>query len=411
MNILHLTSWDCYGIQFNGYLLSKTINKLGHTSRMLVAKQQFEDENIGSLGLPLHKFLDKFLIRLEQRLSLQRVLTLSFSTLFSHPWYKEADVIHIQLAHAVPFLNLLTIPRISREKPVVWTVHDPWLLTGHCIHPLGCDRWKIGCGQCPDLKIEFPIRNDRTAINWKIKKYIFDRSHVNLVVASNWLKDLVNRHPFLNRFPTHLIPFGIDTMVFKPIDKITARRQMGIPNNVYVVTCRWSPDNPFKGNSFIEEALLALSLDKPLWIITFDGDSSGSPLRKKYHMIDHGWEIDQNKVIRGIGAADIFLAPSIAESFGLMAVEAMACGTPVIVFEGTSLPSVVHAPYGGVSIPQSASSLAHTIQELIQSPNKRDILIENGLNIVRREYQMESYVSKHLDLYREVIEQRKRIID
>ena len=410
MKVLYVTTWDCFGIQFNGYLLSKSLRQNGYDAKMLVAKKAFDDPNISQLGASVFSKLDPALIKLENFLSLQRLLTLSFGEIFSHPWYKEADIIHFQLPHAIPFLNLLMVPRISQEKKMVWTVHDPWLVSGHCVYPMGCERWKIGCGKCPDLSINFALKSDATAFNWKMKKNAIKKSSIHLVVASQWMQDLITQSPITSHLPSSIIPFGIDNNVFYPKDKAECRKKLNITEDAYVLSCRWVSSNPFKGVKYIERALALLAFDKPVYIITFDAGSQGTELKDRYHFIDLGWVIDQKIVAEALSASDIFLMPSTAEAFGLMAIESMACGTPVIVFEGTALPGVIHAPRGGLAVPRDSEKLAEAIRLFLADPERREMLSREGLNIVNKEYKIESYINKHMDLYRTLLSKSSNIV-
>jgi glycosyltransferase involved in cell wall biosynthesis len=98
--------------------------------------------------------------------------------------------------------------------------------------------------------------------------------------------------------------------------------------------------------------------------------------------------------------------PSIAEAFGMMAVESMACGTPVIVFDGTALPDVIHAPEGGISVPaKDSKSLADAIIRLLNDKQLYAQLVENGLRIVREEYTLEKHIQRHIELYSSLLNQ------
>ena len=112
-----------------------------------------------------------------------------------------------------------------------------------------------------------------------------------------------------------------------------------------------------------------------------------------------------NRSAVALSAADVFLMPSIQEAFGLMAVEAMACGTPVIVFEGTALPSVIRAPHGGLAVPARDSvALAGAIKRLLDDDDLRSELGGQARQIAEREYAFPLYIQRHLSLYEEVIE-------
>jgi hypothetical protein len=141
MNILYLTADDAAGQQFNGYLLHKALKELGHDSHMAVAQSSLNEPDIFEVANGPHRRINSLLVRIERALSLQSILPVSALTLYFSSYYRNADIVHLQLLHAVPFFSVLNVPLMSRQHRVVWTIHDPWLMSGHCIHSLDCDRW------------------------------------------------------------------------------------------------------------------------------------------------------------------------------------------------------------------------------------------------------------------------------
>ena len=90
---------------------------------------------------------------------------------------KRPDIIHGHNLHG-EYFDLRALPWLSRKAPVVLTLHDSWLLTGHCAQSFECMRWKTGCGHCPDLTIYPDLRRDRTAYNWQRKKEVYAQSRL-----------------------------------------------------------------------------------------------------------------------------------------------------------------------------------------------------------------------------------------
>jgi glycosyltransferase involved in cell wall biosynthesis len=203
-----------------------------------------------------------------------------------------------------------------------------------------------------------------------------------------------------------VIPFGINTKVFKPHDQAESRARFGIPHDAIVLAFRWTPYFSVKGSDYIKRALEILKLDKPTYVLLFDAPHTYGleSLEEKYHFVDLGWVEDPYQVALALSAADLFLMPSIAESFGMMAVESMACGTPVIVFEGTSLPSVIDAPHGGIAVPyMDHGALAQAIKSVLNNSALRQSLVENGSRIVQQRYTLDAYVRRHLELYESLL--------
>ena len=91
-----------------------------------------------------------------------------------------------------------------------------------------------------------------------------------------------------------------------------------------------------------------------------------------------------------------------------MAVESMACGTPVIVFEGTALQDVIKAPLGGLAVPSRDSrALAEAIKQLLENDEFRYKLSKQARQIAEREYSFPQYVQRHINLYDKVIEHHR----
>jgi glycosyltransferase involved in cell wall biosynthesis len=400
-----VSSHDVVGQQFNGYLLLNSLRKRGIDARMYV--HNFEVARPNVVYHPERKrrrVLNNVLSRTERVFSMRSILPIHAVDIMNNRFYQEADIVHLQLIHATQFFSLLNLPRMGRQKKLVLTLHDPWLFTGHCIYPIECTRWKLGCGACPDLQRPFSIRNDTTALAWKIKQMVMQRTNVHLVVASHWMDAMVAESPILAHLPRSLIPFGLDRQDFSPLDKKASKRALGIPEDHFAIAFRAVPYSPYKGEDYIKKALLDLSSNKPICLITFDATGQLPELAKKFKIIELGWLREPAKIGQALSAADVFLMPSIAESFGLMAIESMACGTPVIVFEGTALPSVIHAPRGGISVPSNDwLALRDAIELLIRNTELHSRLVKNGLEIISEEYTIDGYVTRHLELYNRLL--------
>ena len=165
----------------------------------------------------------------------------------------------------------------------------------------------------------------------------------------------------------------------------------------------------YKGISFLLEALEIYVPNKPTTLLILENGKCFHLLSSKYNILTLGW-LDGEELAVALSAADIFLMPSIQESFGLMAVEAMATGTPVVVFEGTSLPEIIKAPLGGLAVKaKNSKALADAIQELLDNDVLRDKLSKQARLIAEQEYSFPLYVDRHISLYEDVIKSHKKI--
>ena len=391
-------------------VLHRALKRMGCHSDVAVELKTLDDPHVHALGSRFLRRINRLSVKLEKRLSLQSNLSLLGLSLVREPYFQQADIVHLQLLHARSFFSLRHLPGIAcGHRPVLWTLHDPWITTGHCIYSMGCDRWKTGCGTCPDLSLPLSIKTDRTALNWSFKQRLLKKSSIHLIVASRWMERRVADSPILSHLPRTVIPFGLDPEIFRPLDKAGCRLKLGIPPGARVAAVRWVPNNIFKGTQYAEQALLHLPEGLITHVLCFesDGGADVAALRQRYTVVPLKWihEDEGTDVATAMNAADVFLMPSLEETFGMMAIEALACGTPTVVFEGTSLPEVVDAPRCGISVPrENVEALAAAITAVMGNAGLRQSLIANGLDLVAREYTQSQYVSRHILLYRQLLE-------
>ncbi len=407
MKNVQISDNDLYGNRFNGHDLHLCLNARGIDSEQLVWKKRSDDPKTHEISANIgdRKTINRICTRLEQEFLTHAILQPFSLQLFYNEHFLNADVVHYHLIHNF-FFNISHLPMLTKLKPSVWTIHDPWAITGHCIHPMDCERWKSGCGDCPNLETEFTMKQDATALNWEFKKQIYHNSHLDIVVASKWMQDLVTQSPLLEKSRIHCIPFGINLNVFSPSDQMEARAKLGIPLDAIVIAFRstlWH----LKGFHHIRNILHRLKTDLPICLLTFNEKDLLMEFREKYKVVELGWVENEQTLAHAYNAADIFLMPSLAEGFGMMAMEAMACGKPVISFAGTALPQTTFAPEGGIVVPKGdEEALLAATERLIYNPEERMKIGEKALQLARRHYDQNVYVERIVELYQDVIARR-----
>ena len=402
MRVLQVSATDSEGARFNGLELSKQLIQRGYDSSQVVWRKRGNDECThemfeGALRQKIHQTAAK----LERNLSVQSILSPLAFEFAKHPQFKAADVVHYHLIHT-GFFNLMALPGLTQLKPSVWTLHDPWAMTGHCVHPFDCTRWKSGCGSCPSLDSEFSMTRDNTALMWKVKQLAYSMSDFDLVVCSSWMEEMVKASPLMKKARVHRIPLGVDLDVFCPGDSQAKKQKLGVYPGNLVVGLR-ATTSIYKGLPEAIECLRKLDTEQPLTILTFNQKGLFEEFFGKYQIIDLGWLESTDEMIDAYQAADIFLMPSQGESFGMMAVEAMACGKPCVVFDGTALPETTFAPEYGISVPKGDSdALAAALKDLIENESKRISLGEKGRQLALQHYSQKVYVDRLVELYTDV---------
>ena len=403
MNILHINSHDLHGARFNGYEMQKNIGS-EHNVEMAVWEKLSSNSNVHILppNNKILKYLTSLMITFTSRVGFDRLFGYAGLVLPFNNYYKKADIIHLHLIHNYTNFSILSLPKLSRKKTIFWTLPDPWAFTGGCEHSFDCEKWKTGCKAiCPYPRAKSIFQSYAPFFHWKIKKYVYSNSDINLIVASQWMKDRVSISPLLKHLTCHLIPFGIDVNLFCPGDKLKTREKLGIDSSHRVIAFRdpgYKTDK-FKGMKWLMEALQIFEPEIATVLLIFQDGEAFEILSNKYKIIRTGW-ITGEEMSSALSAADIFLMPSIQESFGLMAVEAMACGLPVVVFEGSALPSIIKAPIGGLAVPaKNSQGLADAIKLLLNDEELRVRLGKQARQLVESDYSDKLYIENHIEVY------------
>lgn len=402
MKVLNISSNDLTGSRFNGYYIRNILAKEGIESSHCVWDKESNDENVWKLvDSPVKDSIRELVSRTENLFSLQSLLYPFPFKLFFDERFLAADIIHMHLIHT-GYFNLFALPLISLMKPTVWTLHDPWAITGHCVHPYDCEKWKNGCRGCPYLNTHFALRRDNSALLWKLKKFLYKYSRFHVVVASEWMKKKADASPLLSTKIIHKVPFGLNVSKFRPKGANYIRRSFGIGNDEIVIGVR-AAMNEFKGFKYALNALKQLHSDRKISILTFNDKGLCGEIKDKFKVIELGWIGAEDEFINALNAMDIMLMPSIGETFGMTAIEAMACGKPIVCFDNTSLPEIIEPLKGGIAVPfKDTYALAEALKELIESDEKRLAMGKTARDIAIKNYNVGQYAKETVKLYKSI---------
>ena len=243
----------------------------------------------------------------------------------------DPDIVHLHNVHGY-YINVeLLFDYLKRAgKPVVWTMHDCWLFTGHCAHFdfCGCEKWKDGCFACPQKK-EYPasIVFDGSRRNYGRKKSAFTGcKNMVLVSPSKWLADLAGQS-FLGGYPVKVIPNGIDTSVFKPTPS-GFRRDRGLEDKYIVlgVSSAWESK---KGLGDLIRLSEMLGEDHAVVVVGLTPEQKDSLPEGVIGIT----RTDSTAELAEIySAADVFVNPTYEDNYPTVNLEASACGTPVLTY-------------------------------------------------------------------------------
>lgn len=286
-------------------------------------------------------------------------------------WIKEydPDVIWLHNIHGY-YLNIELLFDYLKTcgKTIRWTLHDCWAFTGHCTHftYMGCEQWKTECYKCVQLK-EYPkcIGLSNVCRNFARKRRAFTGvPNLELITPSQWLADRVEQS-FLKGYPVEVVYNKVDTTVFKPTPS-DFRERYGLQNKVVIlgVANVW---NVRKGILVFETLASRLNEHYALVMVGLTDDQ----IKKLPARILRLKKTDNAKQLAEIyTAADLFVNPSVEETFGMTTAEALACGTRAIVYRGTACEEIVKE-MGGIAVEQSENAMIESVLELTQSDMAR----------------------------------------
>lgn len=311
-------------------------------SRSNLKKAQKSDVLIGSiLSRVIHNFLARFT-------GFSECFSILSTWRFLHKLKKICpDIIHLHNLHG-RYVNLSALFHYIKKYNirVIWTLHDCWAFTGQCAHftMAKCDKWKNGCHDCTQLRAYPMSFVDRTKSMWKLKrKWFTGIQNITIVTPSQWLADLV-KESYLKEYPVKVINNGIDLSIFKPT-KSDFRQKHGIGEKYMLlgVADSWGIQ---KGLDVFVKLSKRLNPTKYQIVLVGTNDDVDKQLPKNIISI-HRTQ-NQKQLAKIYTAADLFVNPTREDVFGLVNVEALACGTPVVTFNTGGSPECRDESCGSV---------------------------------------------------------------
>ena len=279
-------------------------------------------------------------------------------------WVREydPDVIWLHNIHGYYIhIGLLFDYLRGCGKKIFWTLHDCWSFTGHCAYFdfAGCDKWKTGCHHCPQ-KHTYPqsLLLDNSRRNYERKKLLFTGiPDLTLTVPSHWLVSRV-KQCFLGEYPVQVDYNKIDRTVFKPTPG-DFREKYGLEKKTILlgVASVWEERKGLKD-------FLALSsmLDDRYRIVLI-GLSEEQRKNLPQNILGLPRTNSLEELAQAYTAADLFVNPSVEETFGMTAMEARCCGTEAIVYKDTACEEIV-IQFGGIAVDRGAENLLAAIEKL-----------------------------------------------
>jgi len=321
--------------------------------------------------------------------------------------FLESDVAHLHNLHG-NYFNPFALSALTESKPSIWTLHDMQSMTGHCAYSFDCEKWQTGCGNCPHLEAYPSINRDRTAEMWHDKKLIYKESDFELIVPSQWLKNIVEKS-ILKDKRVHLIYNGIDESIYRPLDKHAIRKMFKIPPNAVIISfvAQGGLIDKRKGGNFILEAYRYFTAKYPNVFFICVGDTSDKAPTERFLQIP--FVLDEEKLVQLYCASDIFLFPTLADNCPLVILEVMGCGVPIVSFNTGGIPELIdHGQTGLIAGFKNSEEFIKMTEYLVADKAKREEFSAAGRERLLKTFTLDQMVDKHITLYERLAEQGKK---
>ena len=360
------------------------------------SKYEFAHKVSGKYGVKMHGLLSRLLGKnaAYSPLATKQILDLLRSN--------RPDVVHLHNLHG-NYVNLKPLLRYLAEKdiPTVVTLHDCWFFTGKCTHytAAGCDRWQTGCHHCPKLKGDIPSWFvDRTGEMWREKKALFAAiPRLAVIGVSDWITNEAKKSFLKDASILQRIYNWIDLSVFYPRGK-EAAEQFGISENKFSILCigaGWNENSP-KTKDLL---MLAKLLPEDYEIILAGSVPFADRLPCSIKTVGY---ISSTEVLAKLySACDVYVHLSREDTFGKVIAEALACGTPAVVYDSTACPEIVGEGCGYAVPAGDVEAVCNAIARIRKQ--SKAAFIKGCREYAAANFSKEKLVEDTLELYRRLI--------
>ena len=406
------TSERTGGAAVAAHRLMEALNNNGVKAKMLVMEKVGDALTVADCGSPwahqLHFLWERFCIWVSNGFSRKNLFKVSIANagtdITRTPEFREADIIHLHWINQ-GFLSLKGIRQIlASGKPVVWTMHDMWPVTGICHHAYTCLRYQTGCHDCPFLNR--PGRHDLSQRVFSRKQRLLAGQRVSFVAVSKWLEEKARSSMLTQGHDVSVVPNAIALHQFRPVPRADARQSMGISERYVVAFGAARIDDDIKGFCYLTQALHLLTDSgrlrrDDLRLLLFGG------IRDEQRLQDipvpytyMGYVNDTQRLSQLYSASNCLVSSSLYETFGQTLIEAMACGSTPVAFAGSGQQDIIaHLSNGYLADYLSAESLAEGIRWALTT----DIPAQTLRASVQQRYAEDVVAKRYMEVYEQAL--------
>lgn len=321
---------------------------------------------------------------------------------------EKPDVVHLHCINGY-FINIYKIMNYLRMNniPTVITLHAEFMYTGSCGHAYDCEKWKTGCGECPQLWIATKSYwFDRTNTAWKKMKSSFKCfDNLKIVAVSRWIEERAKQSPVIQGHSIEVIHNGLDTSIFRPIKKSEIINKFVNKNEKIIlhVTPNFTlREDDIKGGHFIVKLANKL-IDENIKIIVIG--SCDMSLKLPDNIVNIGILNDQNELAKYYSMADLTILTSRRETYSMVCAESFCCGTPVVGFKAGAPETIAIKEYSEFVEYADIENLSRVVLKWINV--KQEGTSTNLSKIAEEKYSSKKMGLEYFKIYEELNQKNK----
>jgi len=350
----------------NVYLdnLARSLDSIGHTVYVFTRKHDFQEDvefNIGARSKLVH------INGGDQEVSKDDFINLVFEFSRNLQTYMLHEGVDLDILHSHYWLSGLIGDLLTES----WKI--PHVITFHTLAKTKLRALTVGEEHFSRSDSEYRLMDSTDGIFVLTQKEIQD------------IRQLYGE--FTNKIA--VVPPGIDLEMFYPCDSDVARDELNIPKGTQMILFVGRID-PIKGLEILVKAVSSIATQKDVLLYIVGGADEGDKYLRSIKSLVQETGLIKKVMFTGpiahdelrtyYSAADVFVLPSHYESLGFVAIEAMACGTPVVASRVGGIPSIVDHGSTGYLIPwRCPEAFAGQIEVLLQNEDLNGFMAEQAL--------------------------------
>lgn len=286
-----------------------------------------------------------------------------------------------------------------QRAPIVSVLHDMGLFTGGCHYSQGCEKFVHRCGACPVLGSR--RERDLSREIWRRKRAAYASvppGRMHFVAPSQWVAEGARRSSLLQGFPVSVIPNGVDTRFFSPLDRRASRELLGIPIEAEVALFVGQPvTRVTKGFALLADALGRINREDFMLVSVGQGSPPSAVGISHLHL---GYVADDRLLPVIYSAADMFVIPSLQENCPQTVLEAIACGLPVVGFATGGIVDLVRPGTNGTLVATGdVEGLSGAILDMLADSGRRAEMARNARRMAVQEFSLELQAQRYAALF------------